>query len=149
MPLPILLCSFVVVQTCSFAEPLLSNGYRTHCLFHDRCLAMGLHATILKKRRKFSLRLCKHHATKTSWCMKVYLHYSWLQHYMEVGGRLHAPTTLLQRSHFWYPLDKRLCGTQSKSGPMEERKAIRNILWKFIEDRKWMELDRAVSVRNS
>jgi hypothetical protein len=41
---------------------------------------------------------------------------------MEVGGQLHAPAALPQGKSPWYPLDRRLGGTQSRSGRDGEEK---------------------------
>jgi hypothetical protein len=40
---------------------------------------------------------------------------------MEVSGRLHAPAALSQGKSPWYPLDRRLDGSQSRSGRSEEK----------------------------
>jgi hypothetical protein len=41
---------------------------------------------------------------------------------MEVSGQLHAPAALPQGKSLWYPLDRRLGGTQSRSGRGSEEK---------------------------
>jgi hypothetical protein len=41
---------------------------------------------------------------------------------MGMSGQLHAPAALLPRKNIWYPLDRRLGGTQSRSGRGGEEK---------------------------
>jgi hypothetical protein len=41
---------------------------------------------------------------------------------MEVSGQLHDPAALPQGKGPWYPLDRRLYGTQSRSGSGGEEK---------------------------
>jgi hypothetical protein len=41
---------------------------------------------------------------------------------MEVSGQLHAPAALLPRKGPWYPLDRKLGGSQSRSGRGGEEK---------------------------
>jgi hypothetical protein len=42
--------------------------------------------------------------------------FSWLRHYLEVSGQLHAPAALPPGKKPRYPLDRRLSGPQSRSG---------------------------------
>jgi hypothetical protein len=41
---------------------------------------------------------------------------------MEVRGQLHAPAALPQGKSPWYPLDRRLCGPQSRAARRGEEK---------------------------
>jgi hypothetical protein len=45
---------------------------------------------------------------------------------MEVSGHLHAPATLLPGKELRYPSDRRLGGTQRRSGRGDEGKIIRS-----------------------
>jgi hypothetical protein len=45
----------------------------------------------------------------------------WPWHYLEVSGQLHAPIALPPGKELWYPLDRRLDGSQSWSGRREKR----------------------------
>jgi hypothetical protein len=48
--------------------------------------------------------------------MEEWLHHSCHQHLMEMSGQLHASATLPTGEGARYPLDRRLCGRQSRSG---------------------------------
>jgi hypothetical protein len=41
---------------------------------------------------------------------------------MEVSGQLHAPAAYPQGKSPWYPLDRRVGGSQSRSGRRDEKK---------------------------
>jgi hypothetical protein len=43
-------------------------------------------------------------------------------HYMEVSDQLHPPAALPPEKSPWYPLDRRLSGLQSRTGPAGEEK---------------------------
>jgi hypothetical protein len=45
-----------------------------------------------------------------------------LQHQTEVSDQLHAPAALFPGKEPWYPLDRRLGGSQSRSGRGGEEK---------------------------
>jgi hypothetical protein len=47
---------------------------------------------------------------------------------MEVSGQLHAPAALLQGKSPWYPLDRKLCWSQSLSGGGGEEKNSQPVL---------------------
>jgi hypothetical protein len=46
----------------------------------------------------------------------------WHRHWMEVSGQFHASAALLQGKSPWYPLDRRLGESQSRSGRGGEEK---------------------------
>jgi hypothetical protein len=46
---------------------------------------------------------------------------------MEVSGQLHAPAALPPGKSPWYPLDRRLCGPQSRSGRGGEEKNFQSL----------------------
>jgi hypothetical protein len=48
---------------------------------------------------------------------------------MEVSGQLHASAALPQGKNLWYPLDRRLGGSQSRSGRGGEGKSVRKLLY--------------------
>jgi len=50
---------------------------------------------------------------------------------MEVSGQLHAPVTSPPGKRLWYPLERRLGGTQSQYGCNGEEKKFHYPFWKL------------------
>jgi hypothetical protein len=70
-----------------------------------------------------SLCLTKHHAMKTCWGSEgIELHAFLTSELDGVSGQLHAPATLPRGKSPPYPLDRKLGGSQSRSGRDGEEK---------------------------
>jgi hypothetical protein len=56
--------------------------------------------------------------------VEVKLHHYWPRNWMEVGGQLHTLAALPRAKNSGYTLEKRMCGSQSRSGSWEEEEKL-------------------------
>jgi len=98
--------------------PIKISAHRPTMLTEVLCGSPPAPTAKYQEHQKVKLFLCFDLATRHAgvWGQWMYSsRHSWSRHCMKISGQLHAPAALPQWESSWYPLVKRVGGTQSWS----------------------------------